>query len=398
MRPLLAFLLLLASPAFAVHFSLSLAKTAFSAGERVALKVKVLNDNGTVASNYSGWIKLRSTDPTLRIGGDADLTGNGNILISLGTNGGLFVHSFNPGDVTLSAEEYMRNSPSPVGPGSLSFAITPVKNDVVITEIMFKTVSTNYHYIELFNASDSTIDLNGLSIYKYKSSSATNKLLLAQVTAPTPLDPKCFFVVAKNRSRLLELFSVPTNAVRNFYSIKPDTYSHQLVVALNGTNRDGFEYSSSDTVDNVSLERQSSAPDAAWTPSLSRSQVLSSFFGTPGRENSTAAPAAPSGAAVTFSTDRMLLAAGETGLFSFASDIPGRAVVSLLDASGHRIKDLFAESDIGRGIDYPVQLDATDGDGRPLAVGPYVASLRFVNDALGLTARKNILVIVGWPK
>ena len=77
---ILAWVLLAAAPLFAVRFSVQLYKTDFSCGERVALMVKVLNDNGTVASNYTGWIKLRSTDPTLRIrgkdndSGEIDLT------------------------------------------------------------------------------------------------------------------------------------------------------------------------------------------------------------------------------------------------------------------------------------------------------------------------------------
>jgi hypothetical protein len=417
MRLILAFLLLLSVPLFSMKFTLQIAKNPFSAGERVGLSIEVQNDNGTLASNYVGWIKLRSTDPTLRIQGknpdssDVDLTGTGNILIGAGMNETLYISTFRNGSFSLKMEEYMQNGSSSVSTKSTQFTVIPLERSILFNEIMFKSVSSNFQYIELYNNSDTTVNLSNLSIYRYlwmsahPTSNTTNKQLFAFIPGNVFLAPNNYFIITRKLTEAKKIFTNIINpkssAVDSYtspYKSKYDAWGYSLLCSINGTNQDAFEYSADDTTENVSLECQSFSLTASWAPSLSQSSVLSSFFGTPGRTNSTFARFDRTSVNIHLTNDRQILPAGETCHIKFTSDTPGRTAVFLLDASGRRIRELFAESDTGRGVEYPILFDGTDGNSKPLPVGPYVVNLRFINDELGLTLTKNIIIIVGWNK
>ena len=401
-----ALILVLTVPASGLRFSLRFSTNSLAAGGRAAFTVRVLNGDATVAADYSGWIRLRSTDPALRIRGDnadgtdVDFYGTGIILLDGGTNRFNYAYSFNSGNFSVTAEEYMRNSEPAVSPATADFSVAPARGGILFSEIMFRTEPDGFHYIELYNASALTVSLLNLSVFSFATGTtgSTSGQLLAFIGSPVSLEPGCYYVISQDKTRLLDIFPVPAGGIGDHYSAPPGDSGHELILSSNGTNMDAVEFGSSDTYDNVSLERRSFTARSAWLPSLSPSARSVSFRGTPGAANSVSVNPGLARAGIRLSSGRGVCIPGETTAIDFSSETPGRVSVVLLDISGRPVRDLFSESDIGRGIGYVIDFDGMSAAGNLLPVGPYVVSLRFINDSLGLSLRKNILIVVGWKK
>ncbi|MGQ9644085.1 MAG: lamin tail domain-containing protein, partial [Ignavibacterium sp.] len=155
--------------------------------------------------------------------------------------------------------------------------VNEIRNDIVINEIMYNPASPQPEWIEIFNRSDKTINLNN---YKIADAVDTTKVITDTLT----LNPKEFLVVAKDSS------------VFSFYNIQSRVYikafptlnnTDDKIILLDSLNRviDSLQYFSNwGGSGGKSLERidvnVSSTDSTNWKTSISR------YNATPGTFNS----------------------------------------------------------------------------------------------------------------
>lgn len=157
--------------------------------------------------------------------------------------------------------------------------LNETRNDIVINEIMYAPESPQPEWIEIYNSSSKTINLEGYKI-------ADNSDTVSVVSEPTILNPDEFIVISSD------------STIRNFYDINSNVISTHIptlnnsgdkVILLDSLNRviDSLQYSSEwGGIKGYSLERisydKSSTDSTNWRSSLNENKA------TPGTKNSVA--------------------------------------------------------------------------------------------------------------
>lgn len=383
----------------ASQFSLTLKTNQFSVGERIRLKVSVLNNSGTIDSNYSGYIKLFSDNPLLKIKGgnpdskSVDIDNQGNILLSHGQNNKLFCYSYGAGHFILQAEDVFQNTNPALPTKTISYSVSEANKKLILNEVMYKTSNDSlYEYVELHNITET--DLNSVNVTLYSMTSKTDKTLLASSTVS--ISAHNYLLLARNINALSSIFPELTES-----QCVTDNLSHslnstcQFLLYINNQVSDTFEYES-DWVKgyNYSLERVSpnfpSYKKDTWASSLSPSSTGAGFYGTPGAPNKSTSENKKD---LQINLDfKSVVSKNAIFSFEYSANVPGKIRIILLDSQGLIRKTLISEKDIASNTHYFETYNLKNIEN--LNTGLYFISLQFINETLGLSRKKTKTFVI----
>ena len=251
----------------------------------------------------------------------------------------------------------------------------PLVGELLLSEILFDPYTGGEDFIELYNASDKFIDLNGLII-----SNLQNEMMKV-ISSDISMAPFSYLAISEDVDFLIQEYK-PDNDANLTTSDLPAFNNDEGNVSIStsdGIRLDSFDYTEDihfaliDDTEGVSLERISfevATNDGRNWQSASQN----SRFATPGYENS--------GALVINPTDDMFTIATETFspnqdgdqdvmILNYNLDKSGFvANISVYDAAGFKIQDLSRNEFLStQGI---ITWDGTDADGNISDLGIYV--------------------------
>ena len=404
---LILYFIFIASQLYSKTFYVKLSSTNAIAGTRIDIKIKVLNPDLSVATDYCGYVKVFTDYPDTyfrgkygyRLTGDSTVESKGSveIFINKGTNINLLFYSFYPGKGTIKIEDSYNIIPST----KIDFSFINPNQKLLVSEVMFKT-SSALLYLEIFNASSENIVLTNLKIKRYKSTSTSSiltniflssaqKILAPQTYALISLHPSIlsgFFPYLKHLNPFIQgTFTKETN---NF-----DASSH-IVLINNGSIEDICEYSSDMTSENASIERTSFLSPAyldsgIWKESLSESSVSSLIRGTPGIENGQLKKNKET-VNLQLLTDKKIIKKEDLPLKIICkTDTPGIINLSVFDSSGIFLKYILREISIDSQTEKDILLKEDFFE--DIKDGIFFIKMDFINYETGVSARKTISFI-----
>ncbi len=172
-------------------------------------------------------------------------------------------------------------------------ADTVSSNDIIINEILFNPKPDGNDYVELYNNSTKTIDLNNLKIANADPISGTLGTILSIADESRLLNPQSYLVLTSDNTSIQKNFKIndPRTIIKtNLPSFNDD---EGVVLLLDDALKkiDSFHYSEKmhfpllNDVEGISLERiqpnRPSSDETNWN-----SASFESGFGTPGSKNS----------------------------------------------------------------------------------------------------------------
>lgn len=268
---------------------------------------------------------------------------------------------------------------------SMQFAVPqePVTNEIAINEVLFNPYTGGVDFVEIFNRSNKTFDINKLwianrnktspySINEYYAASDTSKLLF----------PSCYAVLSINPSLVQQYYYIE-NPDALIWTSKMPSYPNDsgYVLILNefGEILDEFYYTEKmhfsllSDVKGVSLERIH--PDLpASDPSSWQSAAQTSGFATPTARNSQYQEPSESTDAFTlnpqsFSPD----GDGFDDLLMIEYELPEAGYIAnimVFDSKGRRVKRLAANTTLG--TSGSIKWDGSTDEGKRANIGAYV--------------------------
>ncbi|GHT54599.1 hypothetical protein FACS189446_4600 [Bacteroidia bacterium] len=171
----------------------------------------------------------------------------------------------------------------------------PGSNEIVINEIMYDPPTGSAEYVEIYNNSDKTFDLQSLSFTTRKPSDGSLNKLYPLAGKETLFNPREYLVITKSKDLVTPFFNCPPDALFVELSVMPAlaNTSGCAVIVDNKTSEviDEFSYNATmhtagiSNKKGISLERSDfnkPTNDASnW-----HSASSDSGFGTPGYQNS----------------------------------------------------------------------------------------------------------------
>jgi hypothetical protein len=277
---------------------------------------------------------------------------------------------------------------TPGRPNSILSVLPAVPQTIVINEIMSSPFSGEPEYIEIFNRSDSAVDLVHWTLQVGNS-----KSLLT--TRSFPLR-RGGYVVLAGQTAFPPRFSFPDSALLVPVDGLPSLINAGTQVALRdptGRAVDSLYYSPSwGGGDGISLERKK--PD---DPSDAVSNWGSCVFpegGTPGEVNSLFVGVLPRRARVSAEPNPFFVDRGETTTIRI--DLPvtqARLTVRIYDRQGRLIRTLLNHS--AAGSHREVIWDGRDRTHQTARMGVYVIYVEAIDDASGYSQRVKATVVLG---
>lgn len=282
----------------------------------------------------------------------------------------------------------------------LPIIVPPRRGSLTITEVMFDPMSWQCDYVELYNGTSDTIDLQGWSLADTRSNGVWDT---TDIETSVTLRPGAFAVLAADTS-IDAMLGDPDDVIRRGsmrrgWNLNADA-GEVSVMTPSGFVVDRIRYDSRwhnphlPERKGVSLEK----PLAELSGMASESWLSSGDprGGTPARKNSVGLPL-PSGGKLVASPSPFSTRAGAPAhpcLLRF--DIPaGQAVASLriLTPEGMPVRTLLDAVFVGTmGV---VAWDGIDDHGVTVRPGPYVALVEAVDAVSGELSRALCLVVVG---
>lgn len=404
MSRLTGILLLAAWPVWGQTLTVSLAKTNIPAGERVAVRIRVMRNNAQ-ATDWSGFVRVSASGVRFRgkagyalkssDDADVDRTDAAEVFLNAGTNAMLNLSSFVPGEYTLRVEDLYGR----VAAARLVFRVVPAAGRLLFSEVMFKTDSPTLRYVELYNPGPSSVVLSNLKLVRYSSSvSSVTSAAFFNSTGSAVLAAGGYAVVPADLGVLSAWFPQVADAgilkTNPFSSALSSAGSH-LLLLRNGVLEDACEYESDWTEKDVALERVSFAAPAAgksaWTPSVAASAVSASVRGSPGKANP-GLRRTDRDVALRLEPARSTLKVAEGPVkVTVGADRPGLLSLSLLDGQGRVVMWLLRRQACGAGVPVEAWLD-----GRGMSAGLYVLRLEYTDEAAGLRSLRHAPLVVGW--
>ncbi|MFQ5824035.1 MAG: lamin tail domain-containing protein [bacterium] len=261
---------------------------------------------------------------------------------------------------------------------------------IIINEIMYGPLPKQSEWIEIFNRGSYIINLNNWAI----SDSDTDDI--AFIEEDFLLNPNDYFVLAKDSS-LLEIFNLPPSSftlLKNWPTLNND-FDSVFLYDLNGTVMDQVDYFKSwGGGSGFSLERIN--PDLASNDSLNWSSSVAFEGGTPGAQNSIFTQVLPSVAALSiapnpFSPDDD----GKEDFTVISYEVPSTTAVvniKIYDLRGRLIR--FLSNNQPSGARNSVVWDGKDDANQRARIGIYIVFLQALNAEAGLlkTARKTVVL------
>lgn len=385
---------------------INLQKPLFNAGERIRMRITVLDRFGNIDITRYGKITLSCPDLLLQIRGknpdnsDVDMSLPDSVDVAAGISTNLFLFSWGSGSYRIDALQKGDESIK----GSVYYTSIACKERILISEVMFRATYSNLAYIELYNNSGIALDLAGLEIFSHNSLLKPEVTFLGSAGTSVWLQPEHYSVMALNREELRKVFPDVTDFGATLMDglVEAPRLSCNLLVYLDGELEDTLEYASDWAEPRHSLERcafdKKSKWRDYWQSCFAPPTAIMAHHGTPGKMNGNFIPLVPDEGRKTgleMST-RLVRSADERVECLFHPAGPGRAAAELCDVSGKRIRFLLAEQDVSDVANQRFAFHAQDEKGRPLAPGVYFVVLRLLYVDLGRTEKVIRKVVVGW--
>lgn len=280
--------------------------------------------------------------------------------------------------------------PSPIAAG-----------DLLINELLFRPQTGGYDFVELYNASDKTLDLQDLQLINVEKSGQAR---LATVAAPLQLFPGEYVVFTESPEDIRQRYAVlrPEALLQNALPAL-DAERGNLTLRRQGRTFDSLDYRDDwhspllDDTRGVSLERLSArAPTQAagnW-----HSAAATAGFATPTAPNSQRRAAASTGDGFfqlpvqTFSPDGDGFQ--DVLLIDYRADQPGYTLnLRVFDAAGRPVRTLVDNELLGtEGI---LQWDGTDGQGKKARLGIYILWFELFHPDGTVRREKKTCVLAG---
>jgi len=190
--------------------------------------------------------------------------------------------------VTADARDCLGNRAAAVMTTRIGLAETMAPGDVIINELLFNPRTGGQDFLELYNASDKTLNLRGLQIQNTQRTTSFSTTFQSDFL----LFPDEYAAVSSDIANIQAYYNVPNisalvqNALPGF-----DDKSGNMTLLSNGVVIDAFDYSETwhspllDTKDGVSLERIDPAGPSQSAGNW-HSAAAAVGFATPGYRNS----------------------------------------------------------------------------------------------------------------
>lgn len=277
------------------------------------------------------------------------------------------------------------------------YLVPPGKGDIVINEILFNPPKDGFDYVEGFNRSENTIDLNSVAIGNGKTSKAITKDSI-------PLPPGGLFVVTADEQWLRQHYYVPGSAIvyqlASMPSFPDDEGSVILMRTSDSSEIDRVDYHESwhsslvHDKEGVALERigyeYPSADKNNWT-----SASFSSGSGTPGEVNSQFRESgeATSGVSVlpaVFTPDND--GADDFAQLTINAAGPGKVANTIVyDVFGRRVRYLVKNEVLG--LNNRFTWDGCDDRLKRLPTGIYLVCTQVFDPDGGVNKFRNVVVL-----
>lgn len=291
-------------------------------------------------------------------------------------------------------------------PGALTFTVglpqVPEAGDLLFSELLFNPYPNGEDFVELYNASDKIINLNGLVIENtFKDSGDT----LSMIESNILIFPAEYLVLTEEPDDILSRYQVEAPS-RLFSNDLPTLDAREGNITLrrpDGLVLDAFDYDEglhSDLLENkrgVSLERISF--DQA-TQSRSNWHSAAASVGN-------ATPTGPNSQAVSTSDPGQELVSIDNPRFSPDSDgfedvllitlNPGRsgyvANIKIFDAQGRLVRDLVRNTLLGNAE--IIKWDGLTNEDNKARIGPYVVWVELFEPEGDVIREKKTIVVAG---
>jgi hypothetical protein len=391
---------------WAQSIHLTLQKNLFYAGERIRIRVEVLDSAGTVDRTRYGKITLKCPDLLLQVRGknpdnsSVDMSLPDSVEVAAGINTNLFLFSWGSGsyriDAVLEGEESIQ--------GFAYYTSLACRENLLISEVMFRASYSNLAYIELYNNSGTALGIAGLEIFSHNSLLKPDVALLGAAGRVDWLQPGQYLVMALDSEELEKVFPDVANSGSLLMDglLAAPRLSCNLLVYLDGVLQDTLEYASDWAEPRHSLERCAFDTRSRWRDywqsCFAPPTAIMAHYGTPGKRNGNFIPLVPEEGrktALEISTG-LIRSADECVECVFHPTGPGRAAVELCDVTGRRIRYLVAEQDVSDVANQRFAFHAQDEQGNTLKPGIYFVVLRLLYVDLGRTEKVIRKVVVGW--
>ncbi|MGB3798664.1 MAG: lamin tail domain-containing protein [Lewinella sp.] len=249
--------------------------------------------------------------------------------------------------------------------------------DLLINEILFDPVPGGGDYVEVYNNSASTIQLQGISLDNTLAAGAPKHIEAASLIRPGE-----FVVLTSDRNHVQQFFPGAdlSAVIETDLPSLPNERGNMTLLATDGTVLDAFDYTADmhdellNPTEGVSLERLDTGQ-----PTQDRSNWYSAAstvgFGTPTRPNSQR-EGIDSHGPLEFYLENDTFDPHGTGIpqrleLSYRSSQPGwQATVRVYDAGGHLVRTMTRVALLARSGS--LFWDGADDSGRLQSVGPYI--------------------------
>lgn len=259
---------------------------------------------------------------------------------------------------------------------------------VVINEVMYSPFSGEQEYVEIYNRSDSTVDLGGWGL-----SVGVGKALLS--IGPLPLAPGCYRVVSDARD-LGGRFDLPDSLHIQPVDPLPALSNTGATLVLHdpvGSAIDSLTYTSAwGGGPGLSLERKS--PAGLSTLHSNWTSCVFPEGGTPGEVNSVLAGELPRKIRIHVDPNPFFPERNEEALI--VTDLPvsqARITIRIYDTQGRLIATLLNNSPSGTHRE--TRWDGKDRQGRPARMGIYVVYVEAIEEVSGFNGQKKATVVLG---
>jgi len=257
----------------------------------------------------------------------------------------------------------------------LSFSVQPVLGDLLISEILFDPYTGGEDFLELYNKSTKSLDLDGMIIRNEQRDES--KVLSGNIVVA----PESYLAIGKDRDFLIQEYKPDPDANIVFGTIPAFNNDEGNVMIINqdGIVLDSFDYDEDmhfqliDDTEGVSLER-SNFDIPSTTRSVWKSASQNVRFATPGYANSAninVETGSENFKVVTETFSPNQDGEDDTMVLSYSVDKTGYvANVFVHDAAGFRIRQLLSSELLStEGI---ITWDGVDGDGKVADLGIYI--------------------------
>jgi len=291
-----------------------------------------------------------------------------------------------------------------IGIRNTALAAIPVQEkhfDIAINEILFNPPPDGYDYIELYNRSNKTIDLQKLYIAnKNAAGNLTNSKQISD--KPLLLFPNTYCVISTNIDWLRSHYPLkghPLYIQLTALPSMPDDKGHIVLINFQGEVIDQLQYDSKwhfallENEEGVALERIS-YNDSTQNRNNWTSAAATAGYGTPGYQNSQFRADLQAQGVVTVSPKIFASINNEFATIHCQLEEPGYVInIQIFDDKGRPVRRLTSNTTMGESATF--HWDGLDDQRKPLPIGHYII-LTEVFNLQGKTKKyKNVVTLAG---